>query len=65
MRASFRRMTDGYFAAFDRSEPEAVAAMINFYGDAGTFASWPARLRDYRSAARRLPACAPRRIGHR
>jgi pimeloyl-ACP methyl ester carboxylesterase len=45
--ASFRRMTDGYFAAFERGEPEAIAAMIDFYGGAGTFASWPARLRDY------------------
>ena len=45
--ASFRRMTDGYFAAFERGEPEAVAAMIDFYGGAGTFASWPTRLRDY------------------
>ena len=45
--ASFRHMTDGYFAAFERGEPEAVAAMIDFYGGAGTFASWPARLRDY------------------
>jgi pimeloyl-ACP methyl ester carboxylesterase len=45
--AGFQRMTDGYFAAFDRGEPEAIAAMIDFYGGAGTFASWPARLRDY------------------
>jgi pimeloyl-ACP methyl ester carboxylesterase len=45
--ASFRRMTDGYFAAFERGKPEAIAAMIDFYGGAGTFASWPARLRDY------------------
>jgi pimeloyl-ACP methyl ester carboxylesterase len=44
---SFRRMTDGYFAAFERGEPEAVAAMIDFYGGAGTFASWPPRLRAY------------------
>jgi pimeloyl-ACP methyl ester carboxylesterase len=45
--ASFRRMTDGYFAAFERGEREAIAAMIDFYGGAGTFASWPPRLRDY------------------
>ena len=45
--ASFRGMTDVYFAAFDRGEPAAVAEMIDFYGGAGTFASWPARLRDY------------------
>ena len=45
--ASFRRMTDTYFAAFERGEPEAVAEMIDFYGGAGTFASWPPRLRAY------------------
>jgi len=45
--ASFRRMTDGYFAAFERGEPEAIAMMIDFYGGSGTFASWPPRLRDY------------------
>jgi len=45
--ASFRRMTDIYFAAFERGEPEAVAGMIDFYGGAGTFASWPPRLRAY------------------
>jgi pimeloyl-ACP methyl ester carboxylesterase len=45
--ASFRRMTDTYFAAFERGEPEAVAEMIDFYGGAGTFASWPSRLRAY------------------
>jgi pimeloyl-ACP methyl ester carboxylesterase len=44
---SFRRMTDTYFAAFDHGEPTAIATMIDFYGGAGTFASWPARLRDY------------------
>ncbi|MEO8652354.1 MAG: alpha/beta hydrolase [Hyphomicrobiaceae bacterium] len=44
---SFRQMTDRYFAAFERGEPNAIAAMIDFYGGAGTFASWPARLRDY------------------
>lgn len=45
--ADFRAMTDGYFAAFERGEPEAIAAMIDFYGGAGTFASWPPRLRAY------------------
>jgi pimeloyl-ACP methyl ester carboxylesterase len=45
--ACFRRMTDIYFAAFDRGEAEAVAEMIDFYGGAGTFASWPPRLRAY------------------
>jgi pimeloyl-ACP methyl ester carboxylesterase len=45
--ATFNRMTDVYFAAFRRGEPEAIAEMIDFYGGAGTFASWPARLRAY------------------
>ena len=45
--ADFRKMTDGYFAAFERGEPEAIAAMIDFYGGDGTFASWPSRLRAY------------------
>jgi len=44
---AFRRMTDGYFAAFDRGDREAIAHMIDFYGGAGTFASWPERVRDY------------------
>lgn len=43
----FRRMTDGYFAAFDGGNPEAIAAMIDFYGGAGTYASWPERVRAY------------------
>lgn len=45
--AGFNRMTDVYFAAFERGESEAVAEMIDFYGGAGTFASWPPRLRAY------------------
>ena len=45
--ACFRQMTDVYFAAFERGEAEAVAEMIDFYGGAGTFASWPPRLRAY------------------
>lgn len=45
--ADFHRMTDVYFAAFGRGEPEAVAEMIDYYGGAGTFASWPAKLRAY------------------
>lgn len=45
--ATFKRMTDVYFAAFHRGEREAVAEMIDFYGGSGTFASWPQRLRDY------------------
>jgi pimeloyl-ACP methyl ester carboxylesterase len=45
--AAFRQMTDRYFAAFERGEREAIAIMIDFYGGAGTFASWPSRVRDY------------------
>jgi pimeloyl-ACP methyl ester carboxylesterase len=45
--AAFRRMTDGYFARFAAGEPEAIADMIDFYSRAGTFASWPPRLRAY------------------
>jgi pimeloyl-ACP methyl ester carboxylesterase len=44
---AFRRMTDTYFAAFDGGDVEAIAAMIDFYGGAGTFASWPPRVRAY------------------
>lgn len=43
----FRRMTDGYFADFANGNQEAIAAMIDFYGGAGTFAAWPARHRSY------------------
>jgi pimeloyl-ACP methyl ester carboxylesterase len=44
---AFRNMTDAYFAAFRGGKQEAIAAMIDFYGGAGTFASWPQRVRDY------------------
>jgi hypothetical protein len=40
-------MTDAYFAAFAGGNVEAIAAMIDFFGGAGTFASWPPRLRAY------------------
>ena len=40
-------MTDAYFADFARRQPEAIAGMIDFYGGAGTFASWPPRVRGY------------------
>ena len=45
--AAFREMTDRYFAAFAGGDKEAVAAMIDFYGGAGTYASWPQRVRAY------------------
>ena len=44
---AFRQMTDSYFAAFDGGNVEAIATMIDFYGGAGTFASWPPRVRAY------------------
>jgi pimeloyl-ACP methyl ester carboxylesterase len=44
---AFRQMTDRYFESFAAGNAEAVAEMIDFYGGAGTFASWPPRLRDY------------------
>ena len=44
---AFRDMNAAYFAAFERGEPEAIASMVDFYGGAGTYASWPARVRAY------------------
>jgi pimeloyl-ACP methyl ester carboxylesterase len=44
---AFRRMTDDYFADFAGGNVEAIATMIDFYGGAGTFVSWPPRLRAY------------------
>ena len=44
---AFRDMNAAYFAAFECGEPEAIASMIDFYGGAGTYASWPARVRAY------------------
>lgn len=44
---AFRAMNETYFAAFERRERQAIASMIDFYGGAGTYASWPARVRAY------------------
>jgi pimeloyl-ACP methyl ester carboxylesterase len=44
---AFGRMSEAYVTAFNAGEPCAIAAMIDFYGGAGTFASWPARVREY------------------
>jgi pimeloyl-ACP methyl ester carboxylesterase len=44
---AFREMTGGYFADFDSGNTEAIAAMIDFYGGAGTYASWPPRVKTY------------------
>jgi pimeloyl-ACP methyl ester carboxylesterase len=43
----FREMTGAYFAAHFAGETDAIASMIDFYGGAGTFASWPERVRGY------------------
>jgi pimeloyl-ACP methyl ester carboxylesterase len=44
---AFRQMTDTYFALHEGGSSEAIADMIDFYGGAGTFASWPQRVRGY------------------
>ena len=44
---AFRRMTDAYMADFRGGNPNAIEAMIDFYGGPGTYASWPPRLRAY------------------
>ena len=44
---AFHRMSEAYFAAHGSGDAEAIAAMIDFYGGAGTFASWPPRVRAY------------------
>lgn len=44
---AFRNMSGAYSAAFRDGETNAIGRMIDFYGGAGTFASWPQRVRDY------------------
>jgi pimeloyl-ACP methyl ester carboxylesterase len=44
---SFRRMTALYEADFAAGKPDAIETMIDFYGGAGTWQSWPPRVRDY------------------
>jgi pimeloyl-ACP methyl ester carboxylesterase len=44
---TFAQMTQAYFASFANGDTKAIAAMIDFYGGAGTFASWPPRVRSY------------------
>ena len=43
----FRRMTEAYFADFEGGNREAIAAMMDFYGGPGSYASWPPRVRAY------------------
>jgi pimeloyl-ACP methyl ester carboxylesterase len=40
-------MTGAYFGAFHGGKADAIEQMTDFYGGAGTFASWPQRVRDY------------------
>jgi len=44
---AFRAMTQSYFAAFHAGETAAIGSMIDFYGGAGTFATWPQRVRSH------------------
>jgi pimeloyl-ACP methyl ester carboxylesterase len=44
---AFQEMTNAYFAAFHAGESTAIKSMIDFYGGAGTFDSWPERVRAY------------------
>ena len=46
-RYAFAQMTREYFTALADGDREAIATMIDFYGGAGTFASWPPRVRNY------------------
>lgn len=45
--AAFKDMSQRYFAAHGSGDPAAIEAMVDFYGGAGTFASWPERVRAY------------------
>lgn len=48
--AEFRTMTSAYIADFHSGNAEAIAAVIDFYGGVGTFASWPPAIRAYAMA---------------
>jgi pimeloyl-ACP methyl ester carboxylesterase len=45
--AMFGAMTSDYFAEFEAGRPDAARRVIDFYGGEGTFAAFPARVRDY------------------
>jgi len=45
--AAFGEMLAEYQRAFAGGQRDAIANMIDFYGGAGTFASWPERARGY------------------
>jgi pimeloyl-ACP methyl ester carboxylesterase len=40
-------MSEAYFAAFRAGEEAAIERMMDFFGGAATFASWPPRVRAY------------------
>jgi pimeloyl-ACP methyl ester carboxylesterase len=44
---AFREMTDIYFSQFQAGDRNAIQQVVDFYGGAGTFASWPQRAREY------------------
>ena len=46
---AFRKMSETYASAYHAGDGAAIERMIDFYGGAGTFASWPQRVRDYAS----------------
>lgn len=45
--AMFGAMTRDYFAEFKAGRPDAARHVIDFYGGQGTFAAFPAKVRDY------------------
>ena len=45
--AMFGAMTRDYFAEFEAGRPDAARHVIDFYGGGGTFAAFPAKVRDY------------------
>jgi len=45
--AMFGAMTHDYFAEFEANRPDAARHVIDFYGGEGTFAAFPAKVRDY------------------
>ncbi|HKI65035.1 MAG TPA: alpha/beta hydrolase [Burkholderiales bacterium] len=45
--AMFSAMTRDYFAEFEGGRPDAARHVIDFYGGEGTFAAFPAKVRDY------------------
>lgn len=44
---AFDEMTGAYFGAFKDGKADAIETLIDFFAGAGTFASWPPRVRAY------------------